>query len=178
MGGLKTAFMTRTAPRAVLYAQMIGSVCGALISTVVYRIYTSVKTIPSKELGVPEAYLWLASARINQRRGLPSKVWPFMAVAFFSGALMSLIRLRFASHRCKEYIPSSIAMAVGMYISPAISLPRAIGSLILVIGRSRFGISDFVFMCVATGLILGQGLFSLLALLFDALNLSALPKML
>lgn len=44
------------------------------------------------------------------------------------------------------------------------------GSLIFVIGRRRYGIESFVFMCSATGLILGQGLFSLVTLLFDALH--------
>lgn len=57
-----------------------------------------------------------------------------------------------------------------MYIVPALTLPRALGSLILVIGRSRYGIESFVFMCSATGLILGQGIFSLVALIFDAVR--------
>ena len=52
-----------------------------------------------------------------------------------------------------------------MYIVPAITLPRALGSLILVIGRCRFGIKNFVLLCSATGLILGQGIFSLVALI-------------
>ncbi len=57
-----------------------------------------------------------------------------------------------------------------MYVVPAITLSRAVGGLILLVGRSRLGIKSFTLICSATGLILGQGLFSLVALLFDALS--------
>ncbi len=58
-----------------------------------------------------------------------------------------------------------------MYVVPAITLPRALGALILVVGRGWLGIKDFTLICSASGLIFGQGLFSLVALLFDALHL-------
>jgi uncharacterized oligopeptide transporter (OPT) family protein len=58
-----------------------------------------------------------------------------------------------------------------MYLVPAITLPRALGSVILIIGHNRLGIENFVLMCSATGLILGQGLFSIVALAFDVLHL-------
>jgi hypothetical protein len=56
-----------------------------------------------------------------------------------------------------------------MYVVPAISLPRVLGGLILVIGRRGFNIRSFVLVCCATGLILGQSLFSLVGLLLDVL---------
>lgn len=33
MGGLKTAYMTKTAPRAILFGQMVGSFAGTVIAT-------------------------------------------------------------------------------------------------------------------------------------------------
>lgn len=57
-----------------------------------------------------------------------------------------------------------------MHIVPAITLPRAFGSLIFVISRDRYNVKTFVLMCSATGLILGQGLFSIVSLLFDAVD--------
>ena len=59
-------------------------------------------------------------------------------------------------------------MSVGMYIVPAITLPRAFGSLIFLLGRKRFGIES---MCSATGLIFGQGIFGDVALILDVLSL-------
>jgi uncharacterized oligopeptide transporter (OPT) family protein len=61
-------------------------------------------------------------------------------------------------------------ICVGMYVVPAITLPRALGGVVLFIGSRRFGIDQFTFICSATGLILGQGLFSLVGLMFDALH--------
>lgn len=57
-----------------------------------------------------------------------------------------------------------------MYILPAITLSRALGSLVLVRGRSRFGIKTIVLLCSATGLILDQGIFSIVALFFNLLG--------
>jgi hypothetical protein len=37
----------------------------------------------------------------------------------------------------------------------------------LVIGRHQLSVEDFVLMCLATGFILGQGPFSIVALLLD-----------
>lgn len=64
MGGQKTAYMTQTAPRAVFYGQAIGSSIGALFATVLYKIYTSVKSILSEELSVPDAHIYLVACRL------------------------------------------------------------------------------------------------------------------
>lgn len=42
--------------------------------------------------------------------------------------------------------------------------------MILVICRDRYRTKYFVLLCCATGLILGQGIVSVIALAFDALN--------
>ena len=52
-----------------------------------------------------------------------------------------------------------------MYVVLAITLPRGLGALTLVAGRSCFGMEDFTLICSATGLIFGQ---SLISLVFDA----------
>lgn len=57
-----------------------------------------------------------------------------------------------------------------MYIVPAITLSRALGSLILVVCRDRYGVKYFMLLCCATGLILGQGLFSIVALSADTIR--------
>ncbi len=61
-----------------------------------------------------------------------------------------------------------------MYILPAIALPRAFGSLIYVIGRRRFHIKKVDFLCSAAGLILGQGISSLSALVLKALGVQGI----
>lgn len=82
MGGLKTSYITRTAPRAIYFGQMIGSLAGTLIATLVCRIYTSVKRIPSKEFGIPDAHLWLVAAKLIYQRGLARRALEFAIGAF------------------------------------------------------------------------------------------------
>lgn len=57
-----------------------------------------------------------------------------------------------------------------MFIVPAITLPQALGSLILLICRDRYGVKYFMLLCCATGSILGQGVFSIVALSANAIH--------
>ncbi|KAL9611677.1 MAG: hypothetical protein Q9167_003706 [Letrouitia subvulpina] len=83
MGGLKIAYMTKTAPRAILYGQLIGLIVGSLIATFVYMIYTSAKQFPSREFDIPDAHLWLVTAKLIAQQGLPLQVLEFAIGAFF-----------------------------------------------------------------------------------------------
>lgn len=63
-----------------------------------------------------------------------------------------------------------------MYVVPAITLPRALGGLLLFVGQTKMGAKNFTLICCATGLILGQGLFSLVALFFDVMHVPTAGK--
>lgn len=113
MGGLRTAYMTQTAPRAVFYGQLIGSYVGAFIATILYKIYTSVKKIPSEEFGVPDAHLYLITSRFIRQDGLPHGALNFALGAFMLGAASATLRIVGSGHRWREFIPSGVAMAIG-----------------------------------------------------------------
>lgn len=113
MGGLKTAYITQTPPRVVFFSQIIGSLVGTVIATGVYRIYTSVKTIPSEELDIPEAGLWLVAARVIYQQGLPPRALAFATAAFMVGAALSSLRALGSNRWWKDLVPSGIAMALG-----------------------------------------------------------------
>ena len=113
MCGLKTAYMTKTAPRAIYYSQMIGSFAGTLIATLVYKIYTSVKKIPSEEFGIPDAHMWLVAARLIYQRGLPPRALDFTVGAFVIGAAFSILRILGSNRWWRDLVPSSVAMAIG-----------------------------------------------------------------
>lgn len=115
MGGLKTAHMTKTPPRAILYGQLIGSVVGSLIATLVYMIYTSAKQFPSKEFDIPDAHLWLVTAKLISQQGLPSQALGFAIGAFFLGAAFSILRIVGANRRWRDAIPSGVALGIGNY---------------------------------------------------------------
>lgn len=113
IGGLKTAYMTRTAPRAIFYSQIIGSFAGSLIATLVYKIYTSVKEIPNEEFGIPEAHMWLAAARLIYQQGLPARALDFAIGAFLIGAVFSILRILGSNHWWRGLVPSGVAIAIG-----------------------------------------------------------------
>lgn len=116
MGSLKTAYMTRTAPRAILFSHMIGSFVGTAIATFVYRIYTGVKKLPSKEFGIPDAHMWLVAARFFYQQGLPERAMGFAIGAFVLGAVLSTLRILGSNSWWRNLVPSGIAMAIGKQI--------------------------------------------------------------
>jgi uncharacterized oligopeptide transporter (OPT) family protein len=121
MGGLKTAYMTKTAPRAIYYSQIIGSFAGSLIATLVYKIYTSVKKIPSQEFGIPEAHMWLVAARLIYQQGLPPGVMSFAIGAFAIGAALGVLRILGSNRWWRDLAPSGVAIAIGKQRTPLLS---------------------------------------------------------
>ncbi|KAG5802105.1 hypothetical protein H9Q74_013381 [Fusarium xylarioides] len=71
MGGLRTAYMTNTPPRVILFAQMLGSYVGSFVAVSLYKIYTSINRIPSQDFGIPDARLYIVTVQmIRQQQGL------------------------------------------------------------------------------------------------------------
>jgi uncharacterized oligopeptide transporter (OPT) family protein len=54
----------------------------------------------------------------------------------------------------------------GMYVPPAISLPRVAGAFVILTIRYCTSINKFVAVCAASGMILGEGIFSIVTLMF------------
>lgn len=71
MQDLKTGHLIGAAPNAQFYGQMIGSAAGAVVSAVVYKLYTSVYEVPGGMFQVPTAYVWIFTARLVTGQGLP-----------------------------------------------------------------------------------------------------------
>ena len=71
MQDLKTGHLMGAAPKAQFYGQMIGSAAGAVVSALVYKLYTSVYEVPGGMFQVPTAYVWIFTARLVTGQGLP-----------------------------------------------------------------------------------------------------------
>jgi uncharacterized oligopeptide transporter (OPT) family protein len=71
-----------------------------------------------------------------------------------------------------KYIPSGVAVAIGIYATPSFSLPRAIGGLInwLYLRRHPEGKTNVII--VASGLIVGEGVMSIVSLFLRNLLIS------
>jgi uncharacterized oligopeptide transporter (OPT) family protein len=122
MGNLKTAHLTRTAPRAILFGHLIGSFVGTVIATLVYKIYTCVKQLPSNEFGIPDAHMWLIAARFFYQQGLPERAMGFAIGAFVLGAVFSTLRILGSNRWWRDLVPSGIAMAIGKQMGTPVFL--------------------------------------------------------
>lgn len=129
MQDLRTGHNLGAAPNAQFWGQIIGSSIGAVVSALIYKLYTSVYEVPGDLFQVPTGYVWIFTARLVTGKGLPYMVaqWAAGAAAIFT--ITTLVRIYGAGKRWHPYVPGGIAVAVGMYNVPSFTLARAIGGL-------------------------------------------------
>ncbi|KAK5727751.1 OPT superfamily [Elasticomyces elasticus] len=170
---LKTGHLLGASPKAQFWGQLIGSAVGAVVSASVYKLYTRVYTIPGGLFQVPTAYVWIFTARLVTGQGLPPKVPAFAAAAAAIWAILTAVRIYGTALKRQgggrgewvDFVPGGIAVAVGMYNTPSFTLARTAGG-VLAWGwvRWRKGEGETGMIVLASGLILGEGLVSIVNL--------------
>lgn len=171
MQDFKTAHILNASPVAQFQGHIIGSVFGAIISPLIYRVFTSMSTVPSNLFQIPSAYLWLFTARLLRGDGLPTMAPDIslsFAVVFLLFAVLKkyILSSRFErGAQWTKFVPSGVAVAVGMCVSPSFSLPRAIGGVGSWWYLRRNPTKRFTVIIVASGLVLGEGIVSIFTLL-------------
>lgn len=113
MQDLKTGHLLGAAPKAQFWGQVIGATVGAVLSALIYRLYTAVYEIPGELFQVPTAYVWIFTARLVTGKGLPPMVkeWAIGAGVLF--AVTTLIRTFSVGKAWRSWVPGGIAVAVG-----------------------------------------------------------------
>ncbi|KAF2403747.1 oligopeptide transporter-like protein [Trichodelitschia bisporula] len=175
MQDLKTGHLLGAAPNAQFYGQLIGSTVGAVVSAVVYKLYTDVYTIPNSLFQVPTAYVWVFTARLVTGQGLPPAVseWAIGAGLIFAAttAFRTWARAGGKSRqKFLNFVPGGIAVAVGMYNTPSFTLARAVGGVLSWYWTRGKGRSETKLVVLASGLILGEGLLSIVNLCLASLK--------
>ncbi|KAK7422147.1 OPT superfamily [Neonectria magnoliae] len=191
MDEFKMGHLVDAPPRSLFYGQLIGSVVGSLVSMLVYRLYTTVFHFPSDAFPMPSAHIWISTARLVYGRGLPPALLPFGIVASLMGASFKALKSAKFIQSWSCWVPSSIALAAGrptpqlqllpspvsltrtgMYILPDMVMAQAIGGLAHYLVLRRWGRArESRLISVATGFILGEGLFSLVTMLMQSLKI-------
>lgn len=164
MQDLKTGHLLGAAPRAQFWGQMIGSFVGAIVSAGVYKLYTSVYEVPGGMFQVPTAYVWIFTARLVTGQGLPHMAWQWALGAGIIFAFLTAVRVRGQGTWWQAWVPGGIAVAVGMYNVPSFTLARTIGGLVNWYWRIYRGREDTPVIVLASGLILGEGVVSIVNL--------------
>lgn len=169
---LKAGHLIGASPKAQFYGQLIGSVVGAFVSAAVYKLYISVYTIPGELFQVPTAYVWIFTARLVTGEGLPPMAWQYASVAGAIFVVTTTIRIYLLAYRdesewCRRihpWIPGGIAVAVGMYNTPSFTLARTVGGVVSLWWVHWKGKSETTVIVLASGLILGEGVVSIVNL--------------
>ena len=174
---LKAGHLIGASPKAQFYGQLIGSVVGAFVSAAVYKLYVSVYTIPGELFQIPTAYVWIFTARLVTGKGLPHMAWQFALVAGAIFVLTTAFRIYLLANRdqsawCRRihpWIPGGIAVAVGMYNTPSFTLARTAGGIISWWWIHWKGQAETRVIVLASGLILGEGVMSIVNLVLASL---------
>jgi OPT family oligopeptide transporter len=117
---LKTGHLLGAAPNAQFWGQIIGSAVGAVLSALIYKLYTNVYQIPGGLFQVPTGYVWVFTARLVTGDGLPPMVGQWAAGAGAIWAVGTAMRVygnarKAAGRHAKwlDFVPGGIAVAVG-----------------------------------------------------------------
>jgi OPT family oligopeptide transporter len=119
---LKCGHLIGAAPNAQFWGQMIGSAVGAVLSAVVYKLYTNVYTIPGGLFEVPTGYVWVFTARLVTGKGLPPMVGEWASGAAVIFAVGTMVRVWGTNRKQRglsgwwiDFVPGGIAVAVGRF---------------------------------------------------------------
>lgn len=176
MQDLKTGHLIGASPRAQFIAQIIGSLWSVLLSAFVYRLYDHVYKIPNTLFRLPTAVVWIDCSRLVTGDGIPPHAGIF---ALFFGLLfgvLSFIKVVmktsnfYAYNRAANYIPSGVAVGIGLYSTPSFTIARFLGGLGAAYWLSikTDENSKLNAVVLSSGLVLGEGLFSIVNLLMTA----------
>lgn len=170
MQDLKAGHLLGASPKAQFYGQMIGSFVGAIVGAAVYQLYTRVYEIPGGMFQVPTAYVWIFTARLVTGQGLPEMAWQWAVGAGVLFAAVTAVRVAGHGRWWQAWVPGGIAVAVGMYNVPSFTLARAVGGVISWYWSIYRGRDDTPVIVLASGLILGEGMASILNLVLAGLK--------
>ena len=171
MQDLKTGHLLKASPKAQYFGAIIGSIFGAFISPIIYKMYTAVYQMPSTLFPMPQAYVWVFAARLVTGRGLPPKVGIFAICASIMFTISTILRIYLGIHpspdvrKWQPFVPSGIAVAIGMYNPPSFTLARAIGGLFSLWWTHYRRLDETKITVLASGLVLGEGIISIVNLM-------------
>lgn len=177
MQDFKTAHLLGISPRAQFGAMLIGSTASIFVSSAAYLLYTSAFQVPGPDFPAPTAAIWLDMAELVNGGRLPPRVLPYAGAAAVIAAIIPIIRSVAAAYKARRdaaadgvvprvdiaqilvsWLPSGIAFAVGIYVSPRFTIPRVAGALVEQIWvRVSPSTHSKVMIVVASGLVLGEG---------------------
>lgn len=177
MQDLKTGHLLGASPKAQFWAQLIGTVWSIFLSAIMYKIYNIVYEIPNNTFRIPTSAIWIDCSRLVTGQGLPPHAYETSILFGVVFGIISIVKNVFKQNKqVKPYIkwlPSGVAVGIGIYNSPSFTIARFMGGLISfywmkAAKNDKFGKTSMIVF--SSGLVLGEGLFSIVNMTLTSLG--------
>ena len=138
-----------------------------------YMLYNKVYDIPNEQFRIPTAVIWIDCARLVTGGGLPEKAMACSLVFGCIFAILSLVKncLRERGDKWLLWIPSGVAVGVGIYNSPSFTIARFAGGILAhgwLHKHKSHPDSKTKMIVFSSGLVLGEGIFSIFSMIFTS----------
>ena len=173
MQDLKAGHLLGASPRAQFYGQLIGATWSVVVSVFAYNLYSQAYGIPSAQFAAPVASVWKDMALLMRSgvSALPPSALGYAQGFAALGATLAIGEAAFPA-RVAHLIPSGMSVGVGMYLTPDFTLPRVVGAVVELAWRRTLPASHRrAMLVVASGLVLGEGIWSIVALALKVAHL-------
>nr|XP_023879485.1 probable metal-nicotianamine transporter YSL7 isoform X1 [Quercus suber]XP_023879486.1 probable metal-nicotianamine transporter YSL7 isoform X2 [Quercus suber] len=171
MQDFKTGYLTLASPRSMFVSQIIGTAMGCVISPCVFWLfYKAFDDLgqPGSQYPTPYAVVYRNMALLGVKgfSGLPKNCL-LLCYVFFGGAIMINLTRDLVGKKWARFIPVPMAMAIPFYLGSYFAIDMCVGSLILFVwGKINKAKADALGPAVASGLICGDGIWTLPASIF------------
>jgi OPT family oligopeptide transporter len=177
MQDLKTGHLVGASPYAQFIAQIIGTVWSVVLSSVMYKVYNVVYEIPNKVFRIPTAVIWIDCSRLVTGDGLPPHALEFSIIFGGIFGVISLLKNLYKNNAKVQkkliWLPSGVAVGIGIYNTPSFTIARFIGGVIgyIWLKKVKFSHEGKTSMIVfSSGLVLGEGMFSIVNMTLTSLG--------
>ena len=166
----KAGHRLKAAPRAQMFAQIIGALLGAVVVVPVYLVIVRVYTLGSVAMPSPASQSWRATAEAvhGGLAALPRLGPAAGIVGFVLGIALTLL----ARSRLQRFIPSPTAIGIAMLMPASLTITMFLGAVMAVLARRRWPqLSDTALSSAAAGCIAGESIMGIIVAAVIALGL-------
>lgn len=177
MQDLKTGHLIGASPYAQFIAQMIGTIWSIFLSSIMYKVYNAVYEIPNNIFRIPTAVIWIDCSRLVTGSGLPPYAFEVSIILGLIFGVISLLKNVYKNdHEMQKrliWLPSGVAVGIGIYNTPSFTIARFIGGVIAYwwlkkVDHSHDGKTSMIVF--SSGLVLGEGMFSIVNMTLTSLG--------
>ncbi|KAA0042651.1 metal-nicotianamine transporter YSL1-like [Cucumis melo var. makuwa] len=165
MQDFKTAHLTSTSPRAMFVSQMIGTAVGCVTAPLSFFLFYKAFDVgnPEGEFKAPYALIYrnMAILGVEGVSALPKHCLQ-ICYGFFGFAIGVNLVKDFGGRRIGKLMPLPMVMAVPFLVGGYFAIDMCLGSLIVFVwGKMNREKAEMMLPAVASGLICGEGLWTL-----------------